>query len=71
MKIIINPEKSYSHYCYTEDELYKIIKMSLEDVNSLYAKLDKIEDVSDEEKISLYNIIDIFWNIRFCNENTK
>lgn len=63
MQFKINFEKSYNHHNYTEDEVYEIIKKSLSEINELYKRIDEIDGIYEEEKISLYNIIDIFWNI--------
>ena len=60
MKLIINTKKSYNHYDYTENEIYEIIKSSLKELNNLYNKADEVSQITDEQKNSLYNIVDIF-----------
>lgn len=67
MKLKINLNKSYNHYDYIEKEVYDIIKDSLSELNTLYKRLDGISNIYEEEKIALYNIIDIFWNIELIN----
>lgn len=69
MKLKIKLEKSYNHYDCTDKELYDIIQNSLFELNSLYKRLDEIPNIYEEEKISLYNIIDIFWNIELERNN--
>lgn len=71
MKLIINYKKSYNHYGCTENEIYEIIKSSLKELNNLYDKVDEISQITDEQKNSLYNIIDIFWNVELSKSNKE
>lgn len=71
MNLKIKLEKSFNHYNYTEKEIYGIIKNSLCELNNLYKRLDEIPNIYEEEKISLYNIIDIFWNVELDKSNKE
>lgn len=69
MALKIKLEKSFNHYNCTEKEIYDIIQNSLSELNSLYKRLDEIPNIYEEEKTSLYNIIDIFWNVELDKRN--
>lgn len=71
MNLKIKLEKSFNHYNCTEKEIYDIIQNSLSELNSLYKRLDEIPNIYEEEKTSLYNIIDIFWNVELDKSNKE
>ena len=63
LKLKIDLSHTFNHYDMNNKEVYNILKQAIKDINDLYEKLDNIEGISDEEKNSIYNIIDILWNV--------
>ena len=37
--------------------MYDVLKQAIKDINDLYERLDNIDEISDEEKNSIYDII--------------
>lgn len=63
LKLKIDLSYTFNHYDMNNKEVYNILKQAIKDINDLYEKLDNIEGISDEEKNSIYDIIDILWNV--------
>ena len=63
LKLKIDLSHTFNHYDMNNKEVYTILKQAIKDINDLYEKLDNIEGISDEEKNSIYDIIDILWNV--------
>ena len=63
LKLKIDLSHTFNHYDMDNKEVYDILKQAIKDINNLYEKLDDIEGISDEEKKSIYDIIDILWNV--------
>ena len=62
LKLKIDLSHTFNHYDMNNKEVYDILKQAIKDINNLYERLDDIEGISDEEKKSIYDIIDILWN---------
>lgn len=63
LKLKIDLSHTFNHYDMDNKEVYDILKQDVKYINDLYERLDDIEGISDEEKKSIYDIIDILWNI--------
>ena len=63
LKLKIDLSHTFNHYDMNNKEVYDILKRAVKDINNLYERLDDIEGISDEEKKSVYDIIDILWNV--------
>ena len=63
LKLKIDLSHTFNHYDMNNKEAYDILKQAVKDINDLYERLDDIEEISDEEKNSIYNIIDILWSV--------
>ena len=63
LKLKIDLSHTFNHYDMNNKEAYNILKQAIEDINNLYERLDDIEGISDEEKKSIYDIVDILWNV--------
>lgn len=63
LKLKIDLSRTFNHYDMSNKEVYDILKQAIKDINNLYGRLDDVEGISDEEKKSIYDIIDILWNI--------
>lgn len=63
LKLKIDLSHTFNHYDMDAKEVYDILKQAIKDINNLYERLDDIEGISDEEKKSIYDIIDILWNV--------
>ena len=63
LKLKIDLSRTFNHYDMNNKEVYDILKQAVKDINDLYERLDDIEGISDEEKNSIYDIIDILWNV--------
>lgn len=63
LKLKIDLSRTFNHYDMNNKEVYDVLKQAIKDINDLYERLDGIEEISDEEKNSIYNIIDILWNV--------
>ena len=63
LKLKIDLSHTFNHYDMNNKEVYNILKQAIKDINDLYEKLDNIEGISDEEKNSIYDIIDILWTV--------
>lgn len=63
LKLKIDLSHTFNHYDMDNKEVYDILKQAIKDINNLDDRLDDIEGISDEEKKSIYDIIDILWNI--------
>ena len=63
LKLKIDLSHTFNHYDMDNKEVYDILKQAIKDINNLYERLDDIEGISDEEKKSIYDIIDILWNV--------
>lgn len=63
LKLKIDLSHTFNHYDMDNKEVYDILKQAIKDINNLYERLDDIEGINDEEKKSIYDIIDILWNV--------
>lgn len=63
LKLKIDLSRTFNHYDMSDKEVYDILKQDVKYINDLCDRLDDIEEISDEEKNSIYNIIDILWNV--------
>ena len=63
LKLKIDLSRTFNHYNMNNKEVYDVLKQAVKDINDLYERLDDIEGISDEEKNSIYDIIDILWNV--------
>ena len=63
LKLKIDLSRTFNHYDMSNKEVYDILKQAIKDINDLCDRLDDIEEISDEEKNSIYNIIDILWSV--------
>lgn len=63
LKLKIDLSHTFNHYDMNNKEVYDILKQAIKDINNLYERLDDIEGISDEEKKSIYDIIDILWSV--------
>ena len=63
LKLKIDLSHTFNHYDMNNKEVYDILKQAVKDINDLYERLDNINEISDEEKNSIYDIIDILWNV--------
>ena len=63
LKLKIDLSHTFNHYDMNNKEVYDILKQAVKDINDLYERLDDIEGISDEEKKSIYDIIDILWSV--------
>ena len=63
LKLKIDLSHTFNHYDMDNKEVYDILKQAIKDINNLYERLDDIEGISDEEKKSIYDVIDILWNV--------
>ena len=63
LKLKIDLSHTFNHYDMNNKEVYNILKQAVKDINGLYERLDDIEEISNEEKKSIYDIIDILWNV--------
>ena len=63
LKLKIDLSRTFNHYDMSNKEVYDILKQDVKYINDLCDRLDDIEEISDEEKNSIYNIIDILWNV--------
>lgn len=63
MLIKLYKDKSINHYCYTDDELFNILKDSVYTLNTMYERLRDSDDFDDDECNRVYNIIDILWDM--------
>lgn len=63
LKLKIDLSHTFNHYDMNNKEVYGILKQAVKDINDLYERLDDIEEISDEEKNSIYNIIDILQSV--------
>ena len=55
--------RTFNHYDMSNKEVYDILKQDVKYINNLCDRLDDIEEISGEEKNSIYNIIDILWSV--------
>ena len=63
LKLKIDLSRTFNHYDMNNKEVYDILKQDVKYINDLCDRLDDIEEISDEEKNSIYNIIDILWSV--------
>lgn len=63
LKLKIDLSRTFNHYDMSNKEVYDILKQDVKYINDLCDRLDDIEEISDEEKNSIYNIIDILWSV--------
>ena len=63
LKLKIDLSRTFNHYDMSDKEVYDILKQDVKYINDLCDRLDDIEEISDEEKNSIYNIIDILWSV--------
>lgn len=63
LKLKIDLSRTFNHYDMGNKEVYDILKQDVKYINDLCDRLDDIEEISDEEKNSIYNIIDILWSV--------
>ena len=63
LKLKIDLSRTFNHYDMSNKEVYDILKQDVKYINDLCDRLDDIEEISDEEKNSIYDIIDILWNV--------
>lgn len=63
LKLKIDLSHTFNHYDMNNKEVYDVLKQAIKDINDLYERLDNIDEISDEEKNSIYDIIDILWNV--------
>ena len=63
LKLKIDLSRTFNHYDMSNKEVYDILKQNVKYINDLCDRLDDIEEISDEEKNSIYNIIDILWSV--------
>ena len=63
LKLKIDLSHTFNHYDMNNKEVYDVLKQAIKDINDLYERLDNIDESSDEEKNSIYDIIDILWNV--------
>ena len=63
LKLKIDLSHTFNHYDMDNKEVYDILKQDVKYINDLCDRLDDIEEISDEEKNSIYNIIDILWSV--------
>ena len=63
LKLKIDLSRTFNHYDMSNKEVYDILKQDVKYINDLCDRLDDIEEISDEEKNSIYNIIAILWSV--------
>ena len=63
LKLKIDLSHTFNHYDMSNKEVYDILKQDVKYINNLCDRLDDIEEISGEEKNSIYNIIDILWSV--------